>query len=134
MRQAKEVRREMLIGLLLWFMIAGIILVVIATNKFAAVGGLLVGTLAAAGLVFHMYHHLDIALDMDAKHAQTHTQVAAFQRIFIMGAVLAVSMLLSEHLHPIGVVVGLFGVKITALINPLIHKLVKKYQKGKSSG
>ena len=122
MRNAKLVRKEMIMGLLIWLAAVGIVLAVIATNKLAALAGLVFGTLAAAGLIFHMYHHLDIALDMDAKHAQSHTQVAAFQRMFIMGAVVVVSMFLSEYMHPVGAVLGLFGVKVSALMNPVIHK------------
>lgn len=129
MRQAKEVRKEMLLGLLVWFVAAGLVLAVIATNKPAALAGLFVGILGAVILILHMYHHLDIALDLDAKHAQSHTQFAAFQRIFIMAAVLIASMLLSEYLHPVGAVVGLFGVKITALMNPVLHKLRTGYRK-----
>lgn len=129
MRQAKQVCREMLLGLLLWMFLAGFLLAVIASHKLAALAGMVVGTTVAAGMILHMYRHLDIALDMDAKHAQTHTQVAAFQRMFVMGAAVAVAMLLSEYVHPVGVVLGLFGIKLTALANPLIHKWLQKYRK-----
>lgn len=104
---------------------------IIASHKLAALAGIVVGTAVAAGLILHMYRHLDIALDMDAKHAQSHTQVAALQRMFIMGAVMAVSMLWWEYIHPVGVVLGLFGVKITALMNPLIHKAKHKLRSSK---
>lgn len=128
MRQAKEVCKEMLLGLVLWFVAAGLVLLFAATNKIAAAAGLFVGTLAAAGIILHMYHHLDITLDMDAKHARSHAQAAAFQRVVIMVAVLAAAMLLPQYLHPVGAVLGLFGVKITALINPKFHAFLKKYR------
>lgn len=132
-RQAKQVCKEMLAGLVIWMAVIMLLLVIIAANKLAALAGVLVGTAAAAGLILHMYRHLDIALDMDAKHAQAHTQFAAFQRTFIMAAVIGVSMAFSEYAHPVGVVLGLFGVKATALLNPVIHKQMQKFRKKRAS-
>lgn len=132
MRQAKQICKEMLIGLVIWMAAVGLVLAVIASHKLAAVGGAVFGTAVAAGLVLHMYRHLDIALDMDARHAQTHTQVAALQRMFFMGLAVAVSMLLSEYIHPVGVVLGIFGVKITALFNPLLHTKLQKWKQRKN--
>lgn len=133
MRQAKQVCREMLAGLVIWMAAVALLLAVIATNKPAALAGVVAGTAAAAGLVLHMYRHLDIALDMDAKHAQAHTQVAAFQRMFIMAAVIGLSMAGSKYVHPVGVVLGLFGVKATALCNPVIHKQMQKFRKKRAA-
>jgi len=129
MRQVKQVCREMFAGLIIWMAAIALLLAVIAANKLAALAGLLIGTAAAAGLILHMCRHLDIALDMDAKHAQTHTQFAAFQRMLIMAAVIGLSMVVSAYVHPIGVVLGLFGIKVTALLNPVIHKLMQKLRK-----
>lgn len=131
MKQAKEVCKEMLLGLGLWFVAVGLLLLLAATNKFAAIAGLFAGTLAAAGLILHMYHHLDITLDMDAKHARSHAQAAAFQRMAVMAVVLTISMFLSQYLHPVGTVLGLFGVKITALINPKLHAFLQKNRSGR---
>lgn len=133
MREAGQVCREMLAGLIIWMIVTAVLLAVIATNKPAALAGVFVGTITAAGVILHMYRHLDIALDMDAKHAQAHTQVAAFQRMFIMAAVIGVSMVFSGYIHPVGVVLGLFGVKATALCNPLIHKQMQKLRKKRTA-
>jgi len=122
MRQAKQVCKEMLIGLVIWVAGVGIILTILATHRFAAIAGVLVGGAVAAGIILHMYRHLDIALDMDAKHAQKHIQAAAFQRIFFMAAAVGVSFVLSGYIHPLGVILSLFGIKVTALLNPVLHK------------
>ena len=133
MRQAKQVCKEMLIGLGIWMAVTGLLLAVIAAHKLAALTGVFAGTIGAVILILHMYRHLDIALDMDAKHAQTHTQVAAVQRIFIMGGLLAVSMLYPKYVHPVGVVLGLFGVKVTALLNPVLHRELQKFRKKRAA-
>ena len=131
MRQARQVRKELLLGLGIWTAPVFILLTVFWHNHLSAALGTLFGAAAAAVLIFHMYRHLDIALDMDAKHAQTHIQVASFQRVFIMGAVLAVSFMLPAYFAPVGVVLGLFGVKISALMYPVLHKQYEKCRKRK---
>lgn len=132
MRQARQVRRELLIGLGIWTVPILVLLAVFRGDHLAAVLGTLLGTAAAAVLIFHMYRHLDIALDMDAKHAQSHIQIASFQRVFIMGAVLAVSFMFPIYFDPVGVVLGIFGVKISALMYPVLHPQYEKRRKRKA--
>lgn len=132
MRQARQVRRELLIGLGIWMAPVLVLLAVFRENHLAAILGTLLGTAAAAVLIFHMYRHLDIALDMDAKHAQSHIQIASFQRVFIMGAVLVVSFMFPVYFDPVGVVLGMFGVKISALMYPVLHPQYEKRRKRKT--
>lgn len=131
MRQARQVRRELLIGLGVWTAPVLALLTVFWRPRLAGAFGTLLGAAAAAGLIFHMYRHLDIALDMDARRAQRHTQAASVQRVFIMGAVLAVSFFLPGYFAPVGVVLGLFGVKISALMYPFLHRQYEKRRKNK---
>lgn len=131
MRQAKKVCKEMLVGLIGWVVLTGVILAIMIQNHLAAIGGSVFGGIVAAGILFHMYRHLDIALDMDAAHAQRHIQVSAIQRMFFMGAALVVSFLLSTYIHPIGVIVSLFGVKVTALTNPFLHRILSGREQAK---
>ncbi len=131
MRQARRVCKEMMIGLAVWSIPVAVILTVLARHHVAMVAGVLLGTLTAAGLLWHMLHHLDIALDMDAGHAQRHTQLAAIRRMMIMGAVLAGSMLYPQYAHPVGTVFGMFGMKISALLYPALHKQIQKREKRK---
>lgn len=77
-------------------------------------------------LLYHMYHHLDIALDMDPKHATNHVRFAAAMRMVIMAAVLAVSMYFQKYAHPMGAVLTIFGVKISAFIQPILHGFLEK--------
>lgn len=129
MRQVRQVRTELLAGVAVWAVPVLILLTILWEDHLAAALGTLLGAAAAAVLIFHMYRHLDIALDMDVKHAQSHIQVASFQRVFIMGAVLVISFLLPAYFAPIGVVLGMFGVKISALMYPVLHKQFDKYRR-----
>lgn len=130
MRQAKQIVTDMMIGLVIWGVAVLVVLEIVASNKLAMAAGVLAGLLAAAGLILHMYRHLDIALDMDSGHAQRHTQFAAMQRLAIMAVVLAVSMTQYQYIHPVGTVFGIFGVKICALMQPWVHKMRQKRKNG----
>ena len=129
MKQARQLCKEMIIGLILWLIPVLLILTIIAPNHLAMAAGVLTGGAVAAGLLWHMCRHLDIALDMDAKHAQSHTQFAAFKRMFFVGVIMAAALVLPQYVHPIGVVFGIMGLKITALMYPKLHPVIQKYRK-----
>lgn len=126
MRKTKQTRKEMFIGLIIWAFVILVVLEILCVplriNHFSMAAGAVIGIVAAVIIIQHMYRHLDIALDMDAGHAQRHTQMAAMQRMFIMAFVMGVSFYLWQYIHPAGVIFGIFGIKITAFLNPIIHK------------
>lgn len=130
MRKTKQTRKEMFIGLGIWAVVVLVILEILCIplriNHFSMAFGVVAGIVAAVIIIQHMYRHLDIALDLDAGHAQRHTQIAAMQRMFIMAFVMGVSFYLWQYIHPAGVIFGIFGIKITAFLNPAIHKWMEK--------
>ncbi|MCI5587417.1 MAG: ATP synthase subunit I [Lachnospiraceae bacterium] len=128
MRKARKILNEMMIGLVVWLIPVLIILLIIAHNKIAMALGVLWGGVWAAVLLLHMYRHLDIALDMDPKHAQGHVQFAAIKRMFIMAVVIVVSMTAYRYIHPVGTVFGIYGMKISAYLQPMVHKFIVAYK------
>ena len=109
-----------MISSILWTAIVTLLFVIISRGR---VSMLLV-------LLWHMFRHLDIALDMDPAHASRHAQLASLQRLVIMAVTLAVCMIFYEYVHPIPAILTLFGVKVSALSYPKMHpryeKLFKK--------
>ena len=128
MRKARKILNEMMVGLVVWLIPVLIILLIIAHNKIAMALGVLWGGVWAAVLLLHMYRHLDIALDMDPKHAQGHVQFAAIKRMFIMAVVIVVSMTAYRYIHPVGTVFGIYGMKISAYLQPMVHKFIVAYK------
>lgn len=124
MRKARKILNEMMVGLVVWLIPVLIILLIIAHNKVAMALGVLWGGVWAAVLLLHMYRHLDIALDMDPKHAQGHVQFAAIKRMFIMAVVIVISMTAYRYIHPVGTVFGIYGMKISAYLQPIVHKFI----------
>lgn len=81
-------------------------------------GGLFGGA-AALVLLWHMFRHLDIALDMDPAHASRHAQLASLQRLVIMAVTLAVCMIFYEYVHPIPAI-------LTLLESRSVHYRIRK--------
>lgn len=128
MRQAKQTLKELMAGLVVWGILMFVILMIVSRHRLAVASGLLVGLAAAAWLLWHMYHHLDIALDMDAAHAGKHIQASAMKRFLVMAVVLALTMTQYRYIHPVGTVLGMFGMKISAFMQPKLHKLMTAHK------
>ena len=131
MKQVKQVLKELMISSILWTAIVTLLFVIISRGRVSMLFGGLFGGAAALVLLWHMFRHLDIALDMDPAHASRHAQLASLQRLVIMAVTLAVCMIFYEYVHPIPAILTLFGVKVSALSYPKMHphyeKLFKKY-------
>lgn len=128
MRQAKQTLKELMAGLAVWGAAVLAILMIVSRHRLAVACGLILGLAVAAWLLWHMYHHLDIALDLDEKHAGRHMQASSMKRFLVMAVVLAVTMTQYRYVHPIGTVLGMFGMKISAFTQPKIHKLMTAHK------
>ena len=128
MRQAKQTLKELMAGLAVWGAAVLAILMIVSRHRLAVACGLILGLAVAAWLLWHMYHHLGIALDLDEKHAGRHMQASSMKRFLVMAVVLAVTMTQYRYVHPIGTVLGMFGMKISAFMQPKIHKLMTAHK------
>ena len=128
MRQAKQTLKELMAGLAVWGAAVLAILMIVSRHRLAVACGLILGLAVAAWLLWHMYNHLDIALDLDEKHAGRHMQASSMKRFLVMAVVLAVTMTQYRYVHPIGTVLGMFGMKISAFMQPKIHKLMTAHK------
>lgn len=129
MRQAKQTLKELMVGLAVWGFAVLVLLMIVSRHRLAVACGIFVGLAVAAWLLWHMYRHLDIALDMDAQHAGRHIQASAVKRFMVMAVVLAVTMTQYRYVHPIGTVLGMFGMKISAFMQPKIHRIMMAHKK-----
>lgn len=123
MNKAIETVKELLIGIGMWLLviiIAGCIF--LRHDRPAYIAGALLGGITAAYLVWNMYRHLDIALSADVKFAEGHIRKWSVIRMCIMALVVGLSMVFYVYIHPVGVVLGIWGLKAAAWIQPLLHK------------
>ena len=131
MKQVKKLLKEMIFGIGLWAAVIGMVLMLTAVwiheNPLAMAAGVAVGSLTAVGLLFHMYKHLDIALELAPDRAGKHVQFAAIKRMFVMAVVMAAAFRFMDFLHPAGVAFGILGLKVSALMYPGLHSFFQKH-------
>ena len=81
--------------------------------------GEIAGSGIATGLMFHLYHCIDVELDIGEVKAPAHSRWNAMLRLFIEIAAVAGCCFIPEIINPITVLIGLFGRKIGAMMVPL---------------
>ncbi len=91
--------------------------------------GIALGAAVAVFMVVHMYSVLEKAILCDKKHAKRKTKLGAFLRMLVMAGALAASALLPDHISMVGVIVGILALKIAALTQPMIDRLISKFVK-----
>ena len=99
-----------------------------AGSVFSFAVGLWIGIATAVGLAVHMYHSIDRALDMAPKDAEGYVRKAYLIRtVFILAVV---GIVYFFHLgYVMATFLGVLCLKFGAFLQPLMHKLKKKFQK-----
>ncbi|MBO6109006.1 MAG: hypothetical protein J6P16_06350, partial [Eubacterium sp.] len=109
---AKRTLHQVIIGI--WIMAAAVMVtgVWFVEYKLAYILGELVGSAIAIALMFHLYHCIDIELDIEKNKANAHARWNTIIRLAIeIAAVLGCSFI-PEIINPVTVLIGLFGRKI----------------------
>lgn len=83
--------------------------------------GLWTGVLLALAGAFHMWWSLDRGLDLPEKEAVKSVGAQNIIRYIILTAVMAVIMC-TNFVNPIFAFCGYMGMKVSAYLNPLIHR------------
>lgn len=124
MNESRTLLKQLMIGIALWaalVILAGCL--VLNRDRLSYISGVLAGGLTAVYLLWSMYHHLDIALSSkDSEFARKHVNKWTIIRMFVMMAVIGLSMAFYQVVHPVGVVLGIWGIKPAAWIQPILFR------------
>ena len=126
MQDTKQTLYELIIGVVLCgilFLIGNIF----ASNRIAYTLGLLIGCMIAGVMSAHMHHSLEQAMLYDADTAAKKVQKGTLFRFFLMVAALAVALIFPQWVSIIGVALGVLSLKFSAYLQPLTHKVLKKF-------
>ncbi len=88
-----------------------------------------IGGAVAMGALINMRRCIDIALDLDSVSARRYATRQSLIRIATMGLSLCVAFFFRDYINPWGVLVGIFSLKISAYLQPGVHRcfdLLKK--------
>ena len=94
--------------------------------------GLWAGIGIAVFMAIHLKRSIEDELDLGEEGAMKHARTAYATRMLITLIVLGVVIYFKLG-NPITVVIGIFPLKLSAYLQPLIHKIFLKFDKAKES-
>ena len=97
-------------------------------NKTAYALGLLVGTLTAMYMSWHMARSIDKMIDKAEQglDGSSGMRASSLLRYGLVVLILIASAFVSEYVNPVSVFVGIIGLKVAAYLQPFTHKIVFK--------
>lgn len=97
-------------------------------NKLSYGLGLLVGTLAAMYLAWHMARSIEKMIDKAEQglDGSVGMRVSSLLRYGLVVLILIATAFVSEYVNPISVFMGILGLKVAAYLQPFTHKIVFK--------
>ena len=116
---AKKTLIRVITGIWIFAAIVLIAGIWIVDNKLSFVAGELLGSGIATALMYHLYHCIDVELDIGEVKARAHARWNTMLRYAIEIAAVAGCCFISEYIDPIALLIGLFGRKIGAVMVPL---------------
>lgn len=134
MRMIETIRKinrtllEMQIGMVFWGLLCQIVGAFFVHDQLYYAKSLWFGILFGMISLIHMYRTLDRALDFGEKSASKMIMRAYFFRYVLIAVILCIIMV-TEVMNPLIVFLAYMGIKVTALIQPITHKLCNKIRR-----
>lgn len=115
---------ELCLGIVLYGIVFQLVLL-LAARKISYSVGLWIGVaLAVAGAV-HMWWSLNRGLDLAAKGAEKTVGANSLIRYFVL-VVIMIGLVYTDFANPIFAFCGYMGMKVSAYLNPLMHRINMK--------
>ena len=125
LRQKNRTLLEMYLGMIFFGLVSQMVGALIVQDQVRYAASLWFGILLAAVSAYHLYKTLDRGLDYDEKTASK----VIFRGYVIRYAAVVIILLIimmTEVLNPLIVFLGYMSLKVTALLQPITHKLCNK--------
>lgn len=129
--ESRHVLIEILVGIMLYFVIGAIILLFVPVDTLPAVLGLLLGVILNFASMIHIAYVTEVVVNMrNRKEASQYSIVRYLIRLLIMGAVIVLAFF-TKYLNMLTLVIGLFGIKMGAYLQPYTHRILERYVYGR---
>lgn len=115
---AKKTLKNLLLGIAILGIIEECLLLFICKNRLAATLGLLLGLWTAMVNSIYIYRSLLRVLEMDEKNSVKAMRMPVMIRYCFMGIVITIALRYPRIFSPIGVILGLLSMKLSAYIQP----------------
>ena len=124
----ENVLLELLVGILCFgVVIQGICLIVSKDHLYNAIG-LWSGIAVACFMAIHMKRSIEDTLDIGVEGAEKHARNAYITRTLVTLIVIGIVIYFKLG-NPITLVIGIFPLKLSAYLQPQMHKLFLKFRK-----
>ena len=122
MREAKETFWDLLIGITVLSFVICLIGGAVTKGSITFIAGVCYGGVVAILLTIHLFKSLDKTLDLGEDRAEKYARKMTAIRMGIMILAVVIALYLANWLNLVGVVFGILTLKISAYIQPFIHK------------
>ena len=126
MKKAKNSLIGLIIGILFFAAIVCVVGIFASAKPMRFVIGVLVGTFVSVVLSIHLYHTIDICLDLPPERANAYMKKGTLLRLLGMLGTLALSFIFSKYIHPLGVFIGIMTLKFSVYLQPAIEMIQEK--------
>ena len=123
---------ELLAGIISLGIVIQIVMAIAFENYLYNAIGLWAGIGIAIFMAIHLKRSIEDELDLGEEGAMKHARTAYATRMLVTLIVLGVVIYFKLG-NPITVVIGIFPLKLSAYLQPLIHKIFLKFDKAKES-
>lgn len=113
---------ELLVGILFFGIVFQIICIFVAKNYFYHAIGLWTGIAVACFMAIHMKRSIEDALELGPEGAEKHARSAYLTRTLVTLIVIGIVICFKLG-SPILIVIGIFPLKLSAYLQPQIHKV-----------
>ena len=127
--QSGDVLKALIAGIVIFFVVVSVPVIILTKDKLKGELGLLAGVLISAGMAVHMNYVSHKLLYMENGHAAFAAWSSA-GRLLIAAAILLV-IGFTGWLNVITAAIGIFALKISAYLQPLLIKFFQKENKTK---
>lgn len=118
--------RELLIGISCFGIVGELLILILTKQKVYNGVGFLVGIIVSLACAIHMAYSIEIAVMLDEKSSIAYTRKYTVIRYFLMCIILVI-IGITDILNPVTLILGYMGLKAGAYLNPLVHKIYKKF-------
>ncbi len=118
---------ELYVGIIIVAIIFLVIGLIFARPMWMYLVGVLGGALGAAFQLYNMYDTIDRVLSVDEGKARSYMTAKSMMRLILSAVIMVVAYMVGLPAF-IGAILGLFSLKVAALINPLIKKVLPDFQ------
>ncbi|MBQ9936646.1 MAG: ATP synthase subunit I [Lachnospiraceae bacterium] len=118
---------ELYVGIIIVAIIFLVIGLIFARPMWMYFVGVLGGVLGAAFQLYNMYDTIDRALSVDEGKARSYMTAKSMMRLILSAVIMVVAYMVGLPAF-IGAILGLFSLKVAALINPIIKKVLPDFQ------